>query len=170
MILQALAALIPYLVGLRGRLIASVQSSSTGSPSSPNSSSSSTSTSSSSALAGSGGASTGSARPGSSSAVSAGSPGSDEEVRRTGPATAAGTGRTGTSEVKAGRRGIGGNDDDIPDYNEQFRDTGGDIQLLELVDTVLLKAYLLTDTSLVLPFLQQKNFCHVEEAQVPARL
>ena len=41
----------------------------------------------------------------------------------------------------------------------------GEMPLATLVSTVLLKAYLLADDVLVLPFLQQRNDCDLEECQ-----
>jgi Vam6/Vps39-like protein vacuolar protein sorting-associated protein 39 len=45
-----------------------------------------------------------------------------------------------------------------------------EMPLSSLVDTVLLKAYLLTDAQLVMPFLQQGNECDVEESQATLRV
>jgi hypothetical protein len=180
-----LAALIPYLQSLRGRLILNTSLS----PTSANgaaaaataaSTTSTTSGSASSSLAGIP-TSSGSGSNSSHRGAAVGSPGSDEDIRgsssstrpaaagRSAPPGGAAVGSVGHSRRTGGAAGGGGlaaaDDEGVPDFNEQFR-SDGDAQLLELIDTVLLKSYLLTDTSLVLPFLQQKNFCHVEEAQV----
>ncbi len=52
-------------------------------------------------------------------------------------------------------------------FTETLRD--GDMPLSVLVSTVLLKAYLLADDVLVLPFLQQRNDCDIEESQTILR-
>ena len=41
-----------------------------------------------------------------------------------------------------------------------------EMKLAVLIDTVLLKAYLLTDDSLVMPFLQQGNQCDIDKSQI----
>ena len=62
-------------------------------------------------------------------------------------------------------RYIYGADDPSCSYYDEAQEQGA-MPLPTLVDTVLLKAYLLTDASLVMPFLGQRNECHIEECQV----